>query len=156
MFRTAEREQVPVGFDPAEAEHVPLGVMSQCLKESRIERDCATFTGFCLAPADSEKFFFQVDLVPTQVPNLTVPHPGVERQHEGWVDRRRARFARCFDQLLLFIRSSRRNRNINNMKTGMCPILSLHPPHSQPITGGPNIGEAQDLRATAPVLDPTR
>jgi hypothetical protein len=25
----------------------------------------------------------------------------------------------------------------------MCPILSLHLPHSQPITSGPNIGEAQ-------------
>jgi hypothetical protein len=32
-----------------------------------------------------------------------------------------------------------------NKKTGMCPILSLHPPHSQPITGGPNIGEAQPV-----------
>jgi hypothetical protein len=59
VIRSTEGEQVPIGFDLAETERIPVRMMPQRLKERSIERDRATFAGFGLALADRENCFFR-------------------------------------------------------------------------------------------------
>ena len=54
----------------AEAKRVPVRVMPQCLQQSSLERDGATFAGFRLALAGSQELLFQINLIPAQEPNL--------------------------------------------------------------------------------------
>jgi hypothetical protein len=77
-----------VGLYRSKAKRVPLSVFPQRLEQSGIKRDRAAFAALGLTLADGQELPLQVDLIPPQGPNLAIPQPGIQTQHQCWVDRR--------------------------------------------------------------------
>ena len=93
VVRSTEWEEIPIWFDLPEAKRIPMGMVLQGFKERSIQGDSATFPCIGLALADGEILFFQIDLAPTQVPDLSTSHSRIQRQCKGRVDGGRASIA---------------------------------------------------------------
>jgi hypothetical protein len=81
--RLSEGKDIPLGAGLSELLPVPNGILGKNLEEGGVQRDGTAFAGFRFAASDREEFLCEVDLLPSQVPDLGIAHPGVERQRHA-------------------------------------------------------------------------
>jgi hypothetical protein len=102
--RLSEGKDIPLGSGLSELLPVPCGIVGKNLEEGGVQRDGTAFAGFRFAAPYSEEFLCEVDLLPSQVPDLGIAHPGVERQRQREIDVRGASLAGLFQHPVLFRR----------------------------------------------------